>query len=43
VIGSCVVGYNETSSTYRICIPTQQKTVLRRDVDLDEDVMSPSS
>jgi hypothetical protein len=43
VIASCVVGYSETSATYRICIPTQQKTVLSRDVELDEDVMSPSS
>jgi hypothetical protein len=43
VIASCVVGYNDTSTTYRINIPTQQKTMVSRDVKFDEDVRSSSS
>jgi hypothetical protein len=42
VIASCVVGYNDTSTTYRIDIPTT-KHVVSRDVKFDEDVRSSSS
>jgi hypothetical protein len=43
VIASCVDGYNDTSTTYRIDIPTQWETVVSKDVIFDEDVRSSSS
>jgi hypothetical protein len=43
VIASCVVGYNDTSTVFKVYIPTQQKTVVSRDVKFDEDVRSFSS
>jgi hypothetical protein len=43
VLASCVDVYNYTSTTYRIGIPTQRKTMMSRDVKFDEDVRSSSS
>ena len=32
-----VVGYNETSKAYQICIPAKKKVVVRRDVKFEEE------
>jgi hypothetical protein len=32
-----LVGYSETSKTYRIYIPSTRKTILRRDVKFEEE------
>ena len=43
MISSCVVGYNETSTTYTIYIIAQLKTLVIQDVKFDEKVRSSSS
>jgi hypothetical protein len=43
MISSCVVGYNETSTTYTIYIIAQLKTLVIQDVKYDEKVRSSSS
>jgi hypothetical protein len=37
------VGYRDTSKAYRIFIPTQRKTVVRRDVKFEESLVSRKS
>jgi hypothetical protein len=40
---SCIIGYSDTFTTYRIDITTQWKIMVGRDVNFDEDVRSCSS